>query len=77
MQQSKDRPEILGINLLNSSKQPIASRWELWVTLDFLKSFEIEKIGSGAKVLNRKRVKNLGHVRLQGRRDKLNVCAML
>ena len=77
MQKSKDRPEIFGINLLNSSKQPIASRWELWFTLDFLKNFDIENIGSLAKILNRKKVKNLGHLRLRVRRDKLNVCAML
>ena len=76
-QKYRNRPAILGINLLISSKQPIMSRWEFYFTLDHLKNFEIEKIGSPAKILKQNKVKNLGHLRLQVRRDKLNGCAML
>ena len=45
--------------------------------MNFLKNFEIEKIGSPANILKQKNVKNLGHIRLQVRRDKLNGCTML
>ena len=68
---------MLGINLLNKQKWSTASRWEPFFTANFLKNFETEKIGSPAKILKSKKVKNLGHLRLQVRRDKLNGCTML
>ena len=76
-QKSKKAAVKLGINLLNSSNQPSAPRWELCLTLDCLKNCEIAKIGSLAKILNQKKVKNLAHVRLQVHRDKLKDYAML
>ena len=42
-----------------------------------MKNFDIGKIGSPANILKQKKVKNLGHLRLQVRRDKLNTCTML